>query len=154
MAHYVLIAHGAWFCSDGQDRPNKPALYEIPAGLEIRIYNIQGTCIEIADGLAILNRLMRSGGNTNLVPGENDFEGVKVVYKVFRQGTNSPAISNYDIGGDCRHIAGLFQIPNTAPIVEFNQNFRSTLQNIIQDYQLVVDGEENVLHLICCQEFK
>lgn len=153
MAHYVLIAHGVWLNSDGRDRPNQPALYEVPAGLEIRIYNIQGTCIEESDGLAIFNRLMRSNGNTNLVPGENDFEGVKVEYKVFRHGTASSTISNFSIGGDSRNFTGLYLIPNTTPLVEFPAEFDSTLQEIIQNNQLDNNGENNVLHLICCQEF-
>lgn len=148
MNQFILIAHGAWFQTDGQDRNGNAALYELPDNLKIRIYDLQNKSILVSKGLMLLNELMRKNGELNLVHGENIYNDVKVFFKEFAAHTPSSLISNYSIGGDNRNFTGLYAIPNTTPIVPMDENFHSHLVDIING-----NNVNGILHLICCQNF-
>lgn len=149
---YILIAHGAWFQSDGQDKPDNLALYKIPERLSIHIYNVQGTEMLVTDGLQLLN-LIRNRMLPQLQPGQNTIGNINVEYKTFVKNSQSEYISNYEIGGDDNIPTGLYQIGNLQPLLRMRSSFVNNLQNIANAI-LRLDQNENVnLHLLCCQTF-
>lgn len=149
--NYVLMAHGAWFQSDGNDKNNSVALYEIPGNLEIRTYNAPGTPMLKETALILLNKLNR-GEELNFEIGYNKLEEHSdIEYKVYRKGTQSEIIPNYAIGGDDNFPTGLYKIPNATPIVQMNKDFYSHIKNVIEENRL--NAGNNVLHIICCQNF-
>lgn len=150
---YILIAHGAWFQSDGQDVKNKEALYKLPKGLSISIYNAQGTPLSVKDGMALLNKII-NGTLPVLQPGYNKVENIDVEFKTFKNNTQSMFISNYQIGGDDSIETGLYQVGNQKPILRLRSDIHFNLQTIA-DAILSIDKSDKVqLHLLCCQCFK
>ena len=153
--HYILIAHGGWHESDGQPRGEREVIYKLPKNLKIRTYNAPGVVISKKIGLVLLKNLMSKGGELGLKHGLTLLEGkeeLAVDYKEYAENSlYSSYIANYSISGDDNYPAGLYEIPNTTPIIQMDSTFRAYLADIIAQNHL--DEKENVLHLICCQMF-
>lgn len=145
----VLIAHGAWFQSDGQPKDGREAIIPIPQGLTICIYNVQGTPLSVESGLVFLNHILR-GDMPALQHGQNTVEGIPVEYKEFRFGTQSSYISNYLIQGDPRNFTGLYEVGNSTPLIPMDENYQAYLEDILNN---PVMRETKRLHLLCCQVF-
>lgn len=149
MNQFILIAHGAWFQTDGQSSNGREALYALPKDLTIKTYTLQNTGISKDNGFMLLNNLRQNSGNLGFTHGVNVLNEVEFIYKEYSNGTQSSMISDYSIGGDDSCPTGIYKIGSNDICVRMTSNFRSHLSDVIRNNNI-----SGVLHLICCQKFK
>ncbi len=147
----VLIAHGGWHQSNGQPVNGRDALMEVPEGLTICIYNVQGTPLSVVNGFKLLD-LIRLNNMPTLQIGHNVLDDMNIEYKEFKSGTNSAYISDYSISGDDRIRTGLYNVGELYPVVLMGKRFRTRLSDIVSKHIDLSHGDVR-LHLLCCQCF-